>query len=144
LGARFLCFPYRAPSFLPQSRRRERGIPHMDDGGCVGIEAPPAGLSVEGGDDSVIRRKDGPGNVVALEGVLDSFTIAAPKLVLKVHHAIAVELHVGVDERTHVLKDEKAAEGIVVEHSPPSQFQRDCAQGRDRRADAVGSARLAS
>jgi hypothetical protein len=56
----------------------------MDDGGCVGIEPPPARLPVEGGDDPVIRRKDGPGNVVALERLLDSFTIAAPQLVVEV------------------------------------------------------------
>jgi hypothetical protein len=94
----------------------------MDDGGGIGIEAPPAGFPIEG-DNPVIRSEDGPRNVAALKRVLDSFTVAAPKLVVEVHHAIAVELHAGVDKRPHMLKDKKAAEGIVVEHSLPSQLQ---------------------
>jgi hypothetical protein len=52
LGPSFLCSFSRAvipPLPLPPERR----IPHMDDGGGVGIEAPPARLPVEGGDDPV-------------------------------------------------------------------------------------------
>src|ERR1700722_18339050 len=96
----------------------------MDDGGCVGIEAPPARLPVEGGDNPAIRRKDGPGNFVALERVLDRLTVAAPQLVVEAQHAIAIELHASIDERPHMLKDEKASKGIVVEHSLPSQIRR--------------------
>ena len=59
----------------------------------------PAGLPVEGGDDPVIRSEDGPGNAVALERVLDRFTVAAPQLVVEAQHAIAVELDASVDER---------------------------------------------
>jgi hypothetical protein len=99
----------------------------MDDGGGVDIKAPPAGLPIEGGDDPVVRSGEGPGNVVAPKRVLDSFTVSAPKLVVEAHHAITVDLHTGVNKRPHMLKDEKAAEGIVVQHGLASQPRRDSA-----------------